>query len=231
MGPDPTPLSPGDEGRTGFLFDGEDARMKKKLVVTVGNEMMGDDAAGPLLARMIERLPLDDWEVLDGGNAPENYVFKIREFKPEWVTIVDAADMSLECGEIRQIEKDDIGSLFLMTTHTLPLTYLLEAIREFVPSVELIGIQPEVLAFGYPVSPRVEQAVQHIYSLLERSGEGAGMTRASLGSIVRAESGQAGGADEADRPTQDKSGPRQRSSRQVEKNANGQGMADLIRPL
>ncbi len=121
MGPNNAPLPPGNGGGTGFVFDGEDARMKKKLVVTVGNEMMGDDAAGPLLARMIRQSPLEDWEVLDGGNVPENYVFKIREMEPEQVIIVDAADMDLQAGEIRLIDKDGIGSVFLMTTHSLPL--------------------------------------------------------------------------------------------------------------
>ncbi len=144
--------------------------MKKNLVVTVGNEMMGDDAAGPLLARMIKHSPLEDWELLDGGNVPENYVFKIREMEPERVLIIDAADMELQAGEIRLIDKDQIGSVFLMTTHSLPLNYLMESLREFVPKVELIGIQPEVVAFGYPVSPRVEQAIEQVYAWLKLGG-------------------------------------------------------------
>ena len=73
--------------------------------------------------------------------------------------------------------------LFLMTTHTLPLTYLMEALGEFVPSVELIGIQPEVVAFGYPVSPQVKQAVERVYAWLERSGEGAGDGLPNLGAM------------------------------------------------
>jgi hydrogenase 3 maturation protease len=144
--------------------------MKKKLVLTVGNEMMGDDAAGPLLAGMIKRSPLEDWELLDGGNVPENYVYKIREMKPEQVLIIDAADMELQAGEIRLIDKEQIGSVFLMTTHSLPLNYLMESIREFVSKVELIGIQPELVAFGYPVSPRVEQAVERVYAWLKLGG-------------------------------------------------------------
>jgi hydrogenase 3 maturation protease len=149
--------------------------MKEKLVVTVGNEMMGDDAAGPLLAEMIKRSPLQGWDVLDGGNVPENYMFKIREMAPERVVIVDAADMDLQIGEIRAIDRDAIGGAFLMTTHALPLTFLMELIKEFVPRVDLIGIQPEIVAFGYPVSPHVEQAVERVYAWLERGGEGSGV--------------------------------------------------------
>ncbi len=172
--------------------------MKKNLVVTVGNEMMGDDAAGSLLARMMKNAPLEEWEVLDGGNVPENHVFKIRELAPQRVVIVDAADMDLQAGEIRLIHKDEIGGVFLMTTHTLPLTYLMEAIGEFVPRVELVGIQPEVVAFGYPVSPRVKQSVEQVYGWLEKSGDTTGAARANLGTIASIDSGEEGVADEID---------------------------------
>lgn len=147
--------------------------MKNNLVLTVGNDMMGDDGAGPLLARMMREAPLADWDVLEGGNVPENYLFRIRELKPDRVIIVDAADMGLETGEIEHIEEEVIGSTFLMTTHTLPLSYLMEAIREFVPSVALVGIQPEVVAFGYPVSDRVQAAVQRVHAWLQEGCQGS----------------------------------------------------------
>jgi len=56
--------------------------MKKKLVVTVGNRMMGDDALGPLLAQKLQSAPLEDWDVLDGGSAPENFLYAVREMRP-----------------------------------------------------------------------------------------------------------------------------------------------------
>ncbi len=140
--------------------------MKKNLVLTVGNEMMGDDAAGPLLARMMLRSPLEHWDVLDGGSAPENHLFKVREIAPEKVIVVDAAEMELPGGAIRRIPPEHIGSLFLLTTHSLPVSYLLESMQEFVPVVDFLGIQPEMVAFGYPVSPQVKQAVERIYGWL-----------------------------------------------------------------
>jgi hydrogenase 3 maturation protease len=140
--------------------------MKKKLVVTVGNGMMGDDAAGPLLAEKLKMAPLNGWETLNGGSAPENSLFLIREMAPEQVLIVDAADMDLAPGEIRLISDDRIEDPFFMTTHTLPLTYLMQSLREFVPKVDLLGIQPDVVAFGYPVSASVKLAVDRVYECL-----------------------------------------------------------------
>lgn len=142
--------------------------MKKKLVVTVGNLMMGDDAAGPLLAQKMQGAPLENWGALDGGAAPENYLYLIRELTPEQVLVIDAADMDLAPGEIRLIGTDRIEDPFLMTTHTLPLSYLVQSLREFVPKVDLVGIQPQVVAFGYPVSAEVRQAVGRVYESLKQ---------------------------------------------------------------
>jgi hydrogenase 3 maturation protease len=151
--------------------------MKNRLVFTVGNEMMGDDAAGPLLARRLEQFPLESWDVLDGGNAPENYLFKIREMAPEQVIIVDSADMDLQAGDVRHVDQEAIGSLFLMTTHSLPLSYLMDAIREFVPQVQLIGIQPGTVAFGHPISHAIHQAVERVYAWLEGGADPTGLAQ------------------------------------------------------
>ncbi len=150
--------------------------MTGRLVFTVGNDMMGDDAAGPMLARMLEENPVDGWSVLDGGSAPENYIFKIREMAPEQVLIVDAADMALSPGDFRLVDRDQIGSLFLVTTHSLPLSYLMDAIGDFVPCVELLGIQPGLVAFACPVSPQVKASVERVYDWLKDYTDRRGAT-------------------------------------------------------
>jgi len=137
-----------------------------QVVFTVGNEMMGDDAAGLLLARRLQAVPLAGWETLHGGAAPENYLHQVRQLAPQRVLVVDAAEMDLEPGAFRRISPAEIADPFLLTTHTLPLTFLIEALQEFVPQVDLIGIQPELIAFGGPVSPKVRAAVETIYQQL-----------------------------------------------------------------
>ncbi|HUH98025.1 MAG TPA: hydrogenase maturation peptidase HycI [Anaerolineales bacterium] len=143
--------------------------MKKKLVLTVGNQMMGDDAAGPMLAARMQGAPLPDWEVVDGASAPENLLYLIREMAPDQVLVVDAADMDLVPGEVRFIGAEKLQDPFLMTTHTLPLSYLVQSLREFVPHVDLLGIQPQVVAWGYPVSQEVTQAVERVYEDLKKA--------------------------------------------------------------
>ena len=144
--------------------------MSGNLVLTVGNGMMGDDGAGILLAQKIKQEPLQNWQVLDGGSAPENVLYLVREMAPERLLLVDAADMDLPPGSIRRIPEERLSDPFLFTTHTLPLTFLIEALGEFVPQVEFLGIQPDVVAFGFPMSPSVRNAVEQVYLSL-KSGE------------------------------------------------------------
>lgn len=137
------------------------------VLLAVGNGMMGDDGAGVLLAQMLRDAPLADWSVVNGGSAPENVLHWIREMDATRVLVVDAADMDLEPGAVRRIDADKLDDPFLMTTHTLPLTFLIESLREFVPQVDLLGIQPNIVAFGFPLSEEVRRAVRQVYADLK----------------------------------------------------------------
>jgi hydrogenase 3 maturation protease len=167
MDADAAPFPAADARGTGILLNGEKTLVNKNLVLTVGNGMMGDDAAGPLLAQKLRSDPIENWDVIDGGAVPENCLHKIREISPGRVLVIDASDMDLKPGEIRKIGADRIDDSFLLTTHTLPLSYLIHALEEFVPDVQMVGIQPELIAFGYPLSAVVEQAVEAVYESLK----------------------------------------------------------------
>ena len=109
------------------------------VLLCVGNSMMGDDGAGPLLAEMCAANPAGQWVVIDGGSAPENDIVAIRELRPERLLIVDATDMGLNPGDIRIIDPDDIAEMFMMTTHNMPLNYLVDQLKEDVGEVIFLG--------------------------------------------------------------------------------------------
>ncbi|EGS2006846.1 TPA: hydrogenase maturation peptidase HycI [Enterobacter roggenkampii] len=136
------------------------------VLLCVGNSMMGDDGAGPLLAEMCAANPQGSWVVIDGGSAPENDVVAIRELRPDRLLIVDATDMGLNPGEIRLIDPDDIAEMFMMTTHNMPLNYLVDQIKGDVGEVLFLGIQPDIVGFYYPMTPPVKEAVDVVYSRL-----------------------------------------------------------------
>jgi hydrogenase 3 maturation protease len=136
------------------------------VVLTVGNTMMGDDAAGPMLAALLGDAPAPGWDVVDGGSAPENVVHRVRALAPDRVLVVDATDMDLAPGEIRLVDDRFIADNFIMTTHDMPVSFLISALRESVRDVRFLGIQPAVVAFGYPVSPAVADAVASVHAHL-----------------------------------------------------------------
>lgn len=127
---------------------------------------MGDDAAGPLLAKMFERSPLTGWEVVNGGAAPENYIHRIRECGADMVVIVDAAEMGLLPGSVCILSEEDVAEGFLMTTHNLPLSFLIKALKEIVSDILFIGIQPKHVGFYQAISHEVKDAVKFVYSKL-----------------------------------------------------------------
>jgi hydrogenase 3 maturation protease len=134
------------------------------VLLTVGNGMMGDDGAGVLLGQMLRDHPLEKWTVINGGALPENVIHLVREMDARRVLVVDAADMDLPPGSIRLIHAQRLEDPFLMTTHSLPLSFLVESLCEYVPQVDLVGIQPKIVAFGFPISEDVRSAVEQIYS-------------------------------------------------------------------
>ncbi len=136
------------------------------VVLTVGNSLMGDDGAGPLLADLMTRAPVAGWTVVNGGSAPENVVHRVRALRPKRVLVVDAADMSLKPGELRLVDPAIIADMFIMSTHNLPLSFVIDQLKEDVEEVLFIGIQPDVVAFYFPMTAPVKAAVDHLYAQL-----------------------------------------------------------------
>jgi len=58
--------------------------------------------------------------------------------------VVDAADMGARPDELRLLDEGLIAEQPFLTTHKLPLIFLLKLLREFVPIVQLLSIQPAV---------------------------------------------------------------------------------------
>jgi hydrogenase 3 maturation protease len=147
---------------------------KPNVILAVGNSMMGDDGAGPLLAELMEQRPLDGWVAINGGSAPENVVHQVRALRPKRVVVVDATDMGLAPGEIRIVDPDDIAEMFIMSTHNMPLNFMIDQLREEIDEVTFLGIQPDLVAFYFPMTESVTQAVQAIYRRLPTWGTEGG---------------------------------------------------------
>ncbi|MGQ0285884.1 hydrogenase maturation peptidase HycI [Pasteurellaceae bacterium 22721_9_1] len=139
------------------------------LLLAVGNSMMGDDAAGPYLFQLMQEDPIENWAILDGGSAPENHAHTVRAMKPKRLLIVDATDMEQEVGAIRVIDKELIADMFFMSTHNMPLNFLIEQLEDDIEEVVFVGIQPDVVSFMFPLTDKVKSAVKNLYVLIKEN--------------------------------------------------------------
>jgi hypothetical protein len=83
----------------------------------------------------------------------------VRALSPDLVLIVDASEMQLAPGEVRLLDEDCVAAHFQVTTHPIPLNFLIASLKETVPDIVFLGIQPRDTVFCNPLSPNVRSAV------------------------------------------------------------------------
>jgi hydrogenase 3 maturation protease len=146
------------------------------VVLGVGSELRGDDAAGILVARRLAQSPAARPVIgagaheggsprlvaLEGHTAPESFAGKIIKLKPSHVLIVDAAEMGLAPGEWGILGRDELDKS-ITTTHLIPLTALAKHLEESCGcSVGFVGIQTGKCGVAVGVSEPVSRAVEAV---------------------------------------------------------------------
>jgi len=109
--------------------------------------------------------------VFDVETTPENYIDKVVEAKPDWVIIVDACNFSVEPGEFKLFEEDEIKEISygLLSTHTLPLTLTIELIKkQHNCRISLLGIQPKSFTMSTDLSPELLEAKEKIIQFIKK---------------------------------------------------------------
>lgn len=142
----------------------------KKVVLTAGAVLRGDDAAGPYLAKLIQEKPIEGFEVIDGGQTPEDDLGYIRKLNVDELILFDAASMELNPGEMRILEEEDVFSDYMMTTHSLPLSFLISELKICCKNVIFVGIQPAHTDFMGALTPQVKKSCDTFYEIL-KTGE------------------------------------------------------------
>jgi hydrogenase 3 maturation protease len=138
--------------------------MTKTLVICIGNQEGGDDGIGPYIAKRWNS-ESSDFLIIDGGTTPENYTGLIKQHKPHTLILIDATEMNLPVGEIRIIPKEKLGTMHL-GTHRIPLSVFIQYMETEVPTIILIGIQPETM--NGPLSDPVKNSGERLMKLLQQ---------------------------------------------------------------
>jgi len=148
-------------------------RLPRIVVMGVGHELRGDDAAGLLVARgLLNHLP-EDYEkiapslrpallVIEAGAAPENFTSRVRHYHPDLVILVDAADFKAHPGTIRWLDWRETEGLSA-STHTLPLHLVGQYLSQEVGcDVALLGIQPAANTIGHDPTLLVQLVIDSL---------------------------------------------------------------------
>ncbi len=145
--------------------------MSGKAVLTVGAVLRGDDAAGPMLSKMLEEAPIGGWTNIDGGQMPEDQLAVVRRMSPDVLLLVDAADMGADPGAMAVLDEEDVAANMLFTTHSLPISFLLKELKGCCGRVVFLGVQPAQLEFMGPLTPAVRESVERIYEMLKTGSD------------------------------------------------------------
>lgn len=143
----------------------KDAR--RIAIMGVGNTFRHDDGIGSIVVKKLSRFKLPSRVGLfDCEAVPENYIDKVRRFKPTHILIVDSAYLNLKPGEVRLVSVSKIKGL-AVSTHTLPLTYTAKYLKKFTGAkISLLAIQPKNVDFGLGLSPELKEASKRLIKLI-----------------------------------------------------------------
>lgn len=129
------------------------------VIIGVGNQLRGDDAAGIEVIRLLRSKPPQNCLLIDAGSTPENYLGPVCHANPELIIIVDAAEMDETPGTIRELDPGMLEWRSLHT-HSSNLSLLISYLRqETTAEISMIGIQPAQRELGAPLSSEVKRAV------------------------------------------------------------------------
>jgi len=152
------------------LLKGKLRGARRLAVLGAGSTLRADDAAG---IRAVEQLqdsfaPDKYPELLccAGETAPENFSGKIRRFRPSHLLVLDAADLGLPPGAVREIPVQCVGGP-TYCSHMLPLRVMIDYLAgETGCAATLLGIQYQSLAFDGGMTAPVRDSVAALCAAL-----------------------------------------------------------------
>ncbi len=137
---------------------------RRWLLVGIGNELRGDDAFGPRLARRIDEA---GGPAIDAGPSPENVTSELVRRRPEVLLLADAADFGDAPGTIRVLAPDALEGV-ATSTHDPGLRLLLAYLESRAPGlvVRVVAVQAASRTLGGLVHPAVLSAEARLAGIL-----------------------------------------------------------------
>jgi hydrogenase maturation protease len=130
----------------------------------IGNRYQHDDAIGPYLAEALESRP--DYDVIDAGIIPEDYIETTAHKHPDTILMVDATDFGGEPGEVRLLYPENVaysgvskqaGSLRMLSEYLQARTHA---------RIGLLAVQPADTSDGKGLSQPVAETLDDLLESL-----------------------------------------------------------------
>jgi len=138
------------------------------LLIGVGNQTRGDDAAGTVVAELMEVHRSRKFEVMNVGEALGKLLPGAIYRRPSHILIVDATVMGQSPGSVRLIPVDEMDVAHFSSTHDLPVSVAIRLVtRETGAKALAIGIQPHVVSVGSRMSEPVRVSCEAVTEMLK----------------------------------------------------------------
>ena len=130
----------------------------------IGNRYHHDDAVGPYLVEALQSRP--DYDVIDAGIIPEDYIEMTAHKHPETILMVDATDFGGEPGEVRLLYPENVNYSGA-STHAGSLRMLAEFLQARTHArIGLLAVQPADVSGGKGLSPPVSKTLNDLLDVL-----------------------------------------------------------------
>jgi hydrogenase maturation protease len=134
-----------------------------KFVVGIGNVLLRDEGIGCHVAHALERVPLPEVEIIDGGTCPD--ALQLLE-NADKVVIVDAVKGGGRPGQIYRFRPEDVtlDQKRVLSLHDMSLVDSLKLTRLWhnVGEAVIIGVEPRELSWGLELSPELQEKMPQI---------------------------------------------------------------------
>ena len=137
--------------------------VRTALILGLGNRLLADDAAGPLVIDLLENDIPDDVVLCDGGTAGLNLLPEIEDCCA--LIAVDAARFGEDAGTVRTFEGEEMDRQMAglkSTAHEVALADLISAAKLMGACPEqraLVAVEPENIGIGLEPTPAVARAI------------------------------------------------------------------------
>ena len=130
------------------------------LLLGIGNELLGDDAIGSLIAHDLESLGSERFAAVPVGVAVENSAYLVRRFGADLVVLVDAIVGSTRARHGWTFVAPERLDTFCHSTHSVPLSLFVRIWKEDNPALDVrfLGVRVVSNELGASLSAPVAAA-------------------------------------------------------------------------